>query len=170
MSGTHSEFHADLLTPVLQAERPPEPVYSVRAQFFTAFFGGPFAILALSALNANLLGRLRADLWRYGLAAIVSFAVVAGLAYAVVADPRPVWVADTFGDQASRAVRWGGRAYALILWYLLYLPYRRHHRAAETMCVEPRNPWKAAGACVVGAVLMQIGITYGVAGILRGTP
>lgn len=52
----------DLLQPTLGTAKPPEAIYSARALFFTAFFGGPFAIIFLSALNARLLGHLNTDL------------------------------------------------------------------------------------------------------------
>lgn len=158
---------ATLLSPTLEDANPPEPIYSVRAQFFTAFFGGPFAIIGLTALNAGLLGRLKAESWRYGVAAVVSLAVVAGLANAMVAEPPPPWITDLFGEQSSKVFRWGSRAYALALWYVLYLQHRPFHKAAETMGLAPRTPWKAAGACIAAAVLLQIGITFGVAAIVK---
>jgi hypothetical protein len=160
--------HPDLLSPVLGEQGPPEPMFSARAEFLTAFCGGPFAILLLSGMNASFLGRLKPDLWRYVLGAAASVFVVSFLAWLRVADPPPEWYADVAGDHARQAVRWISRVFALLLWFLLWLPYRRYHKAAEVMGLGNRNPWGAAVVSVVFGMFILFLIGLNVASAVKG--
>lgn len=160
MSEDNLQSRADLLSPVLSAEKPPAAIYSTRAEFFTAFIGGAFAILLFSALNATHLDRLRADLWRYILAAIISVAVIVGVVYLRTADPAPAWVPAALTGEARGAIRWAGRGYALLVWLAFWLPYRRYHKTAEMMGIAPRNPWKAAIACIVAGIAIQFAVAF----------
>ncbi|UCH74669.1 MAG: hypothetical protein JSU82_02085 [Rhodospirillales bacterium] len=168
MSEDNHVGRADLLSPVLGETGPPEPLFSTRAEFLTAFFGGPFAILLLSGMNANFLGRLKPDLWRYVLGTAASVFVVSFLAWLRAADPPPAWYIDVAGDQARQAVRWISRLFALVLWFLLWLPYRRYHKAAEVMGLGNRNPWKAAIASVVFGMFVLFLIGLNVAFAVQG--
>lgn len=160
MSDPDYGARADLLTPVLHEDNPPEPMYSARAEFFTAFFGGPFAILILSALNSRILGRLDKDKWRYVLGAVASFGVVTGAAYIAVMDTPPEWYADIAIDDERRAVRLMSRVFAMGLWFLLWFPYRRYHKTTEMVGTGVRSPWKAAlGSGGVGLGLIFL-ITF----------
>lgn len=167
MGEHYSGDRAALLTPVLDGETARGPIYSARAEFFTAFFGGPFAILGLSGMNASLLGRLRADFWRYGLAGLASLALVVWMAWLAVADPQPRWLTDTLGAETQRGLRWSARVLGLLVWFVLWFPYRRYHKTAELMGIEPRKPWVAAITCVVGATALQFLIIFAAGAIAR---
>lgn len=155
MSEQHPGNRDYLLTPVLESEQMPVPAYSTGAHFFTAFFGGPFAIILFSALNAAHMGRLQKDAWRYLLATIVSFAAIMWVVSASLSISPPAWMLSLFDGETSRAIRWGGRAFGLVVWLALWLPYRRYYKAAEIMGVEPKNPWGPAIACVAAAIAVQ---------------
>lgn len=167
MSDQDYQPRADLLAPILDDERPPEPLYSARAEFFTAFFGGPFAILILSSLNARILGRLNKDMWRYVLGAIIALCAVVGVTWLGMTDAPPQWYAEFVGDQGSRATRWISRGFALILWAALWWPYRRYHKAAELMGIGPRSPWAAAIASGVIGLGLGFVIIYLVTGYMQ---
>jgi hypothetical protein len=158
-------YRDDLLTPVLESEPMPVPAYSTRAQFFTAFFGDAFAIILLAGLNAHHMGRLKKDSWRYGLALVLSIGAVGWLVTSSMAPSQPAWLTDIFGGDSTRALRWGGRLFGLLVWLALWLPYRRYHKAAEIMGAEPRSPWIPALLCVGGAFVLQIAIAFSLKGL-----
>lgn len=160
MSEKYPDNRDDLLTPVLDTEPLPVPAYSTRAQFFTAFFGGPFAIILFSGLNAYHMGRLNKDAWRYALITILSVTVVVLVVSVSVSPAPPAWLTESLGGDGSRVLRWGSRLLGLLVWLALWAPYRRYHKAAEIMGAAPRNPWLPAIVCVGGAVLANI-LIYG---------
>jgi len=57
----------------------PPPIYSLRTEFLTSFFGGPIAGAAIALLNSYRLKRLGVD-WPIGLIAIAFSALLAWLA------------------------------------------------------------------------------------------
>ncbi len=53
----------DLLTPTLSPDAGQAPaIYSLTASALTAFFGGPFAVIALTAINSWRLDHVRRDI------------------------------------------------------------------------------------------------------------
>ena len=165
VSEPNHNYRDELLTPVLESEPMPVPAYSTRALFFTAFFGGAFAIILFSGLNAHHMGRLQKDAWRYALALVLSIGAVGWLVVTSVTQSQPAWLADVFGGDSSRALRWGGRLFGLLVWLALWLPYRRYHKAAEIMGAEPRSPWIPGLLCVGAAFALQLAIGLSLKGL-----
>jgi hypothetical protein len=159
------EYREYLLTPVLESEQMPVPAYSTGAHFFTAFFGGPFAIILFSALNASHMGRLQRDAWRYVLAMILSLVAIGWVISVSQSGSAPPWMVELFDSDTSRAVRWGGRAFGLVVWLALWLPYRRYHKAAEIMGVEMQKPWGPAIGCIVAAIMLQFAMVSALSGL-----
>lgn len=62
----------NLLNPELSVEDSGQSLYSSKALFFTAFLGGPMAVILLSAMNSRILIRLKTDIIMY-IAAIILF-------------------------------------------------------------------------------------------------
>lgn len=154
-----------LLTPVLESERMPVPAYSAGAHFFTAFFGGPFAIILFSALNAAHMGRSQKDAWRYVLAMIVSIGVISWIILGTQSGSGPAWLVGLFDYDTSRAVRIGGRAFGLMVWGVLWFPYRRYYKAAEMMGVEMKTPWIPAVSCIAAGLVLQLVMISGLPGL-----
>lgn len=156
LSDQRPETRDDLLAPVLGTAQLPVPAYSTGAQFLTAFFGGPFAIILFAGLNAYHMGRSHKDGWRFVLAMIVSITLVAWIVLVFQGISPPAWIVDLFGDDTGRAVTWIVRGFGLFVWLALWLPNRRFHRAAEIMGIEPRRPWIPALICISTAIVMQL--------------
>lgn len=163
MDKQHINDRADLLSPVFEEGQSTTPLYSVRAEFLTAFFGGPFAIILFSALNANRMGRLKRDAWRYVLVFIATVAFVFWMLALNATDTPPVWARELFGDEFRRLIRWVIRGFSLVVWGMLWLPYRRYHRTAEVMGIAPSNPWLSAIGCVLAGFVVQF--LFGVAAL-----
>ena len=140
---------AELLQPSLGAKSA-TAIYSVRASFFVAFFGGPFAIIFFSMINARRLGRLKDDAWVYALAALVTIATLALGVYLVGIGAFP----EIGDNDARRWVRYGHRVVALLIFGALYLRHRPFYRAAE-MLVDAPSPWLVGIGCVVASGVMQ---------------
>ncbi len=158
MSDQRPENREELLAPVLGETQLPVPAYSTGAQFLTAFFGGPFAIILFSGLNAYHMGRSKIDGWRYVLAMITSIIIVAWVSLVFQGVSPPAWIVDLFGDDTGRAVKWAVRGFGLLVWLALWLPNRRFHRAAEIMGIDPRRPWIPALICIAAAIVMQLAL------------
>lgn len=155
MRTQNPESREGLLSPVFKEGQSTGPLYSVRAEFLTAFFGGPFAIILFSALNANSMGRLKRDAWRYVLVLIATVAFVFWMLALNATDTPPVWAREIFGDELRRLIRWVIRGFSLVVWGMLWLPYRRYHRTAEVMGIAPSNPWLPAIGCVLAGFVVQ---------------
>ena len=130
-----------LLRPTLQDRPPAEPLYSVRANFLVAFFGGVFAAAFFGGLNAMRMRCLERDGWFLGLAALLwsGFLVWAGQAFA--SDMVPDWM--TYAGTAARTVRSAGTLGGLLLFGAIYLRRRAYFKAQDLAGVEVPNPWPA---------------------------
>jgi hypothetical protein len=152
----------DLLQPSLGSGASPQPLYSPRANFFVAFFGGPFAMIPFSALNAMRLRRLPADLPMYG--AAVACAI--GAFYALLETSAGAAVAAALGyeETPARAYRFVSRALALVLWGAFHLRHRRFQRSAELLGGARPSPWLPGLACTVLGGAVGVGVVALLAG------
>lgn len=147
VAGSGGDLH-HLLRPTLEAAAAVhQPLYSVRAGFLVAFFGGVHATLAFSALNSRRANRLAKDLWIYLLAGVAWAAALIVAGHGIASGGLPEWL-DLAGTP-QRTVRWGGRLVALGLFGLVYLRHRPLIKAQELLGDDPPNPWPA-GLVVAG--------------------
>jgi len=119
-----------LLQPTLGAGAPAAAPLSPQATFFTSFFGGPWAALAVGAVNLARLRRARREAWLVALAALIAVAALAATAIAV-ARPELIaaWVPSGF--RPSTAVRRLNNGLGIASWSFFYLRLRPEYRAAE---------------------------------------
>jgi hypothetical protein len=145
-----------LLQPTLgQNAQPAAAPYSVQATFFTGFFGGPFAAIALIVLNSSRLRRLRQD-WP-ALAACVAGVLIAGWALhgtAPAVAPLRDWINTAFGERSYRYVY---RLVALLIVGAGYLLHRKEQRNTDLMGLERPNGWVAGGLCTLAGVAVLAG-------------
>ena len=133
----------DLLKPTLSSEDSGRALYSSRALFFTAFFGGPMAIVLLSALAIFLFHVIVVPEGTYGLK----------------------WLAEY--RRTTPVFKYGPRVMGLIFWSIAFAIHRKYYKAMALMEVTPLNPWGSAIICVVIGGIIQIGILCSVL-FLRG--
>lgn len=144
-----------LLRPTLAAAPLRRPLYSVRAGFFVAFFGGVYATIGFSALNSSRAGRLAKDLWIYLLVAAAWSALMIAVGYGIAADNLPGWL-DVAG-KPGRTVRFAGRGLALAVFGMVYLRHRPLIKAQELLGDEPPpNPWPAGLLTAVAAMVLTL--------------
>jgi hypothetical protein len=150
-----------LLEPSLASDEQGVQVpYSARAGFMVAFFGGVFAIVIFSALNAKRLGRMRQDLVPHILVGLLMFAAVSGVAYLDAQGVRFA-IFELLGD-AERGKRYFFRLVALGLFGLSYLLHRRYYRSADLMVTSFPNPWPwGIGSAVIGGALSLVALQLG---------
>jgi hypothetical protein len=160
-----SESREGLLQPTLG--RNVEPVaapYSVQATFLTAFFGGPFAAIALTALNSSRLQRLGRDV--PALAACLLGVLLIGwtlqgpevTAAASIRD----WLAANLGERNHRYVY---RFAALLIAGAGYLLHQREQRNTDLLGLARPNGWIAGALCTVAGAAILAGY---IAFLLRG--
>ncbi len=145
----------DLLQPSLGGRlRPPEAPYSVQTTFLTGFFGGPFAALAILALNSQRLERLSRDFVVWFALAVV---VLAGMAFLSKSEPGAAvmaWVNTQFG--ASRGMHFVLRLVALAIVGLGYLMHRREQRSTDLLGLERPHGLGPGLACIVAGAIASI--------------
>jgi hypothetical protein len=143
-----------LLQPTLGSDAPPVAApYSVQATFFTGFFGGPFAAIALIAINTWRLRRLGRD-WAVLAACLIAtiFVIWALHGAAPTFAPMRDWLTSTLGPTSHR---YAHRFAALVLVGAGYLLHRKEQRNTDLMGLTRPNGWIAGGACaVIGGVLL----------------
>jgi hypothetical protein len=137
----------DLLRPTLGSDQAAQPVYSPRASFIVAFFGGPVAAVLFSALNSLRLRRLPHDLPVYAAALVVFVAAVGWLLGTASGAALLGWMGA--GEAERRGLRLTQRVFALALWGVFHARHRAFHRNAELMGVEAPSPWLPGIACVL---------------------
>ena len=144
----------NLLEPTLSADGAIKPIFSTRAGFLLAFFGGGSAITFFSALNSERLGRLGRDLPAY----LAGIGLIAGLVYLQVEHPRLLETAEENGETTSYAVV-AHRALGLLLWGGYYWLHNKHYRAMAVTGTRHPSPWIAAIGCyVAGFGLVNIAL------------
>ncbi|HZF16766.1 MAG TPA: hypothetical protein VE046_12575 [Steroidobacteraceae bacterium] len=150
------DSNEDLLRPSLSGERPAAPIFSTRAQFLTAFFGGGFAALAIGTANSFRLGRLGRDLP----VVLALAAAYFGYLYSLVATPLGRSAVAFLGLRpTSVPVRLGG----LAVFAILYLLHRTALRSAALTGEPPANPWITAIACMVAGGVIDWWLTHALA-------
>jgi len=149
-----------LLQPTLGADaRPAAAPYSVQATFFTGFFGGPFAAIALVAVNSSRLRRLSRDwpvLAACLIAAIFMGWVIHGSAPAV--SPMRDWLSSVMGQNSAR---YAHRLVALIIVGVGYLLHRREQRNTDVLGLSRPNGWIAGGLCILGSLALMAAVIAG---------
>ena len=152
-----------LLEPSLAGGSGARAIYSLRACFFVAFFGGPFAILLFAGLNSRRLGRLAADAWIYAVGAIVTVVFIAFAFQGLDSGTAPAWLSAL--GEGPRATRVATRILAMALFGVVFLAHRRFYKAADLSGEDPPSPWlPGIGATLVGA-LLSIAIAFAVHGL-----
>jgi hypothetical protein len=136
----------DLLQPTLTGTAPAAAPYSVQTTFLTGFFGGPFAALAILAMNSFRLRRVSRDALVWG-ALLAALAIGGWLLFhsAAGADVR-AWFTDQFG---GRAARFSGQALGLAIVAVGYLLHRREQVNADLMGLTRPNGWIGGIGCIV---------------------
>lgn len=123
-------------------------IYSTTAGFTTAFFGGPFAAVALTAINSWRLRRLRMDVWP-----LLAAAALSVLAIWLIESPARFGQPDLeLGATGQRLLQ---RAFSLGLFGLFWLLHRRYYRNMMVMGIEPPNGWVVGLGCAVFGVLLS---------------
>lgn len=127
--------------------------YSVQTTFLTGFFGGPFAALAILAMNSFRLRRVSRDALVWG-ALLVALAIGGWLLFhsAAGADVRD-WFTDQFG---GRAARFSGQALGLAIVAVGYLLHRREQVNADLMGLTRPNGWIGGIGCIVIGMAVSV--------------
>jgi hypothetical protein len=168
MSGpTDRPSHLDqLLEPSLSDGTRATSIYSARAGFMVAFFGGGLASSIFGALNSRRLGRLGEDAWLYALGMLffAGAAVAAGYAVAAGVDFA------TLGEDARRqgsALRILSRALGLGFFGLVFLRHRRFYKATELAGEDAPSPWLPGLGCIAAATLISL-VLAGIGAVIGG--
>ena len=144
-----------LLQPTLGDRVKATSIYSVRASFMVAFFGGPFAAVIFGGLNSRRLGRLGKDAWLLILGLLGFCAYTAAIGYGL----------DAFGFEASsssteltreqsRTFRMIARVLGLAFFGGIFLLHRPFHKAAELVREDSPSPWgPGIAASLVGGLI-----------------
>lgn len=141
----------DLLKPSLQVAGPAIAIYSIRASFFVAFFGGPLAIVLFTGLNSRRLGRLRKDgPW---LALGGAIAIAAMLAQIILLDEARG--ADG-GLVTTQNMRIASRGLAILLCGGYYLMHRAQHRSVHFLGLDAPQPWVPGILCTLLGVAISV--------------
>lgn len=144
-----------LLNPTLGDDaRPAAAPYSTQATFFTGFFGGPFAAVALTAINSWRLRRMGRDwpvLLACLLAGLLAIWVLHGSTPAFA--PVPAWWTGTFGNNS---LRYAHRLVALILVGVGYLLHRKEQRNTDVLGITRPNGWIGGGLCTLGGFALTV--------------
>jgi hypothetical protein len=143
-----SERREDLLQPSLTDDAPPAAApYSVQTTFLTGFFGGPFAAIAIFAVNSFRLRRVPRDVpaWLVMLACILMGWWAVGNTALGAAGVE--WLREQFGPSGAR---FGYRIVALLIVGAGYFLHRTEQRAA-TLAGLTRPNGLVAGLLCIGA-------------------
>jgi hypothetical protein len=151
-----------LLEPSLAERRAYAPIYSKRAGFFVAFFGGVYATLVFNSINSARLRRLGRDGALYLAAGALWSLALVWFGSVGLSESPPQWL-ELFGD-AGRTVRYGGKVMAMLLFGAVAFLHRPYYAAQEMGATEPPNPWVVG----VGAALLSMAVTAAMVALGRG--
>jgi hypothetical protein len=145
----------ELLRPSLSGTAIAKAPYSVLTMFVTAFFGGPFAAIAIIAVNSLRLQRWMRDLVPLGLAlvAYIAFAVV--LAWSEWGMSFRASLTELAGE---RSVSYLHRAIALALFGIGYALHYKEQRSTDIMGLDRPNGWIAGLACLIGGIALSVAL------------
>src|SRR5262245_24715109 len=120
----------ELLQPSLGTSRIAKAPYSVRTTFLTAFFGGPFAAIAITVLTSIRLQRLGRD----ALPLAAALLAYLGLLAALMVTPWGASLLQSLEDFAGKqAFSHVDRLIGMGLFGLGYMLHRKEQRSAEFM-------------------------------------
>ena len=145
-----TEKDSDLLTPTLSQDVGPAPaIYSPSVSALTAFFGGPFALIALTAINSQKLDRVERDLP----ALVAQFLATLLMLFLLVrAGDRSLLSFISLPDDRAMLIR----TWALLLFVTSAVLHRRFQRNMSVSSTPRPNPGPAGLACVfLGSVFTQ---------------
>lgn len=145
----------ELLRPTLGDTRVAQAPYSLTALFLTAFFGGPMAILLLTAANSYRLQRLARDLPAI-LLALAAYGAFLFVAYGTTWGAT--FQADVKSALGERGMSLVSRGIALLLFGLSYLLHRREQRSTDFSGLDRPNGWVGGIAAIVVGIALQIGL------------
>ena len=144
----------NLLQPTLTSKEQKVPIFSVRACFFTAFLGGPMAVVLLSALNSNRLKRIKKDLIFYlmGISIYLVYMIV------ILNVPEGTDVSEWVAAQRRENIfyRYGSRGLGLLFWAAYYYLHKQYYKTMSLFDIEPPNPWVSAIICILAGGLLQV--------------
>jgi hypothetical protein len=130
----------ELLKPSLSSPRDVRSLYSVRASFLVAFFGGVYAAIVMGVANSLRAQRLPRDLPLY-LAAFVAWTIfLLWYTRALALGELPAW--SLWFGKPAKTLSVMGRALALAFFGIVYTRQRTLFRAAEALGVDSPSPWK----------------------------
>lgn len=142
-----------LLQPTLGGDaRPAAAPYSVQATFFTGFFGGPFAAIALALVNSSRLRRLGRD-WPVLAACLIAVIFAGWVIHGAAPAAAPVrdWLNSTLGQNGAR---YAYRLVALMIVGVGYLLHRREQRNTDLLGLSRPNGWIAGVLCIAGGLAL----------------
>jgi hypothetical protein len=135
---------SDLLTPSLaaDAENQPQAIYPPIAMMLAAFFGGPFAILAMTGANTQRLKRTARDAPYLLLAAAATVLLIKVLFASAVGK--------NLADTAIFTPKLLIRAFAIALFSGSYFLHRRAHRNSKFSGLDAPKSIPMTLACIIG--------------------
>jgi hypothetical protein len=144
---THNNID-DLLTPTLSPGAGQAPsIYSLTASVLTAFFGGPFAVIALTAVNSWRLDQVRRDI---PILSLLATATIGVLFLLVRADHVPLMPFVELPDDRALLIK----AWALAIFGMCALLHQRFQRNMSFSATPRPNPWPAGIGCVLIGIVM----------------
>lgn len=147
-----NESREGLLQPTLgQDARPAAAPYSVQTTFLTGFFGGPFAAIALMALNSSRLQRLGRDLPALAICLLGVVLIGWALQGSGLAAAAPIrdWLDANLGVSNYRYVY---RFLALLIVGVGYLLHQHQQRNTDLLGLDRPNGWIAGSLCSVAGI------------------
>lgn len=144
-----------LLRPSIPGASAPLGIYSVRAGFFVAFFGGVYGTLIFSHLNSSRLGRARRDLPLYLGAGLVWSVVLVAIARAIELEQLPSWLGEQ--SERGRNLRFLTRGVGLAMFGICYGRLKPFYKAESMAGRASPAPWRAGiGATLAAAVASSV--------------
>ena len=144
---THNNID-DLLTPTLSPGAGQAPsIYSLTASVLTAFFGGPFAVIALTAVNSWRLDQVRRDI---PILSLLATATIGVLFLLVRADHVPLMPFVELPDDRALLIK----AWALAIFGMCALLHQRFQRNMSFSATPRPNPWPTGGGSVPIGIVM----------------
>lgn len=152
----------ELLRPSLGTSRIAKAPYSVRTTFLTAFFGGPFAAVAITAINSIRLQRVGRDALPLAAVLVAYWSFLAAL---MLTDWGASLLASMQAFAGKQAYSYLDRLIAMAAFGFGYMLHRKEQRSTDFMDLPRPNGWIVGIACIVASYILLLGI----AGLVRMT-
>ncbi|MCW5621944.1 MAG: hypothetical protein KIS79_12635 [Burkholderiales bacterium] len=144
----------DLLRPSLSGgDSPVSAPYSMQTTFLTGFFGGPFAAIAIFAINSFRLRRISRDL-PVGIGMLL--VVLLGMWVLHRTAPGGAALAWLEASLGSRSIRFVHQMAGLLIVGAAYLLHRREQRNSDLLGLKRPNGWVAGIACILLGTALSI--------------